>query len=144
MSSPVQISVVIPCLNEEEAVGAVVDQAWEGIRRSGATGEVIVVDNGSTDGSAEVAAEHGPGSSASRDAATAAPTSPGSPMPAGDYVVMADADGRIRLQELGPFVDAARAGRRPRPRLALRRDRSTATRCRGSTGGSAIRSSPGS
>ena len=48
MSSPVQISVVIPCLNEEEAVGAVVDQAWEGIRRSGRDGEVIVVDNDSS------------------------------------------------------------------------------------------------
>ena len=54
-----EISVVIPCLNEEEAVGAVVDQAWEGIERSGRTGEVIVVDNASTDRSAEVAAEHG-------------------------------------------------------------------------------------
>ena len=54
-----EISVVIPCLNEEEAVGAVVDQAWEGIERSGRPGEVIVVDNASTDRSAEVAAEHG-------------------------------------------------------------------------------------
>ena len=54
-----EISVVIPCLNEEEAVGGVVDQALEGIRRSGRTGEVIVVDNASTDRSAEVAAEHG-------------------------------------------------------------------------------------
>src|SRR5437660_1622031 len=59
MSSSVQISVVIPCLNEEEAVGAVVDQAWEGIRRSGRPGEVIVVDNDSTDGSGDVAAKHG-------------------------------------------------------------------------------------
>src|SRR5436190_23417383 len=59
MSSSVQISVVIPCLNEEEAVGPVVDQAWEGINRSGRPGEVIVVDNDSTDRSAEVAVEHG-------------------------------------------------------------------------------------
>ena len=40
---------MIPCLNEEEAVGAVVDQAWEGIQRSGREGEVIVVDNASSD-----------------------------------------------------------------------------------------------
>ena len=53
-----EISVVIPCLNEEDAVGAVVDQAWEGIPL-GPPGEVIVVDNASTDRSAEVAAEHG-------------------------------------------------------------------------------------
>jgi len=51
-----EISVVIPCLDEEEAVGVVVDQAWEGIGRSGRPGEVIVVDNASTDRSAEVAA----------------------------------------------------------------------------------------
>src|SRR5204863_2907390 len=54
-----QISVVIPCLDEEAAVGRVVDQAWEGIERSGRTGEVIVVDNGSTDRSAEAAQAHG-------------------------------------------------------------------------------------
>ena len=53
------ISVVIPCLNEEGAVGDVVDEAWEGIHRSGRSGEVIVVDNASTDRSAEIAAEHG-------------------------------------------------------------------------------------
>ena len=51
-SSP-QISVIIPCLNEEDAVGKVVDQALEGIRRSGRAGEVVVVDNGSTDASAD-------------------------------------------------------------------------------------------
>ncbi|MGH3016800.1 MAG: glycosyltransferase [Gaiellaceae bacterium] len=54
-----QISVVLPCLNEEGAVGAVVDQAWDGIHRSGLSGEVIVVDNGSSDRSVEVAAAHG-------------------------------------------------------------------------------------
>ena len=56
---PPQISVVIPCLDEEAAVGAVVDQAWEGIERSGRSGEVIVVAHGSTDRSAKGAAEHG-------------------------------------------------------------------------------------
>ena len=60
MATPTpQISVVIPCLNEEEAVGRVVEQALDGIRRSGRPGEVIVVDNASTDRSAEVASAHG-------------------------------------------------------------------------------------
>ena len=54
-----QISVVIPCLDEEAAVGKVADAALEGIRRSGRVGEVIVVDNGSTDVSAEIARAHG-------------------------------------------------------------------------------------
>ena len=59
MQSRLEVSVVVPCLDEEAAVGKVVDQAWEGIHRSGRTGEVIVVDNASTDRSADVAAEHG-------------------------------------------------------------------------------------
>jgi len=76
-----EISVVIPCLNEEEAVGAVVDQAWEGIGRSGRPGEVIVVDNASTDRSAEVAASTARPSSVRSGRATAVPTSRGSRTP---------------------------------------------------------------
>jgi glycosyltransferase involved in cell wall biosynthesis len=56
--SPPEISVLIPCLNEEAAVADVVDEAWEGIHSSGRTGQVIVIDNASTDRSAEIAAEH--------------------------------------------------------------------------------------
>ena len=60
MTDSVQgLSIVIPCLNEEQSVGQVVDMALEGISRLGIPGEVIVVDNGSTDRSAAIAAEHG-------------------------------------------------------------------------------------
>ena len=105
-----EISVVIPCLNEEDAVGAVVDQAWEGIRRSGRPGEVIVVDNASTDRSAEVAAEHGaivvreerPGYGSAYLAGLAHAR--------GDFIVMGDADETYPLRELAPFVDRLAAG----------------------------------
>ena len=53
------ISVVIPCLNEEESVGKVVEAALRGIEATNLPGEVIVVDNLSTDRSAEVAAKAG-------------------------------------------------------------------------------------
>ncbi len=49
------ISVVMPCLDEEASVGICVRKAWEGIRRAGLTGEVIVADNGSRDRSVAVA-----------------------------------------------------------------------------------------
>ncbi len=49
------ISVVMPCLNEAESVGICVEKAWEGIRRTGLSGEVIVSDNGSTDNSVAIA-----------------------------------------------------------------------------------------
>jgi hypothetical protein len=105
-----EISVVIPCLDEEDAVGAVVDQAWDGIARSGRSGEVIVVDNASTDRSAEVAAEHGaivvreerPGYGSAYLAGLA--------VAQGDYVVMGDADETYPLRDLAPFVDRLAAG----------------------------------
>ncbi|HEV2414235.1 MAG TPA: glycosyltransferase [Candidatus Dormibacteraeota bacterium] len=49
------ISVVIPCLNESRTVGACVEAALDGIRSAGLSGEVIVADNGSTDGSRKIA-----------------------------------------------------------------------------------------
>jgi glycosyltransferase involved in cell wall biosynthesis len=53
------VSVVIPCLNEEASIGQVVDAALAGIADVGQGGEVIVVDNGSTDRSVEIAQRHG-------------------------------------------------------------------------------------
>ena len=53
------ISIVLPCLNEEATVGACVDEAFRFIRKNDLNGEVIVVDNGSTDASAAVADGHG-------------------------------------------------------------------------------------
>jgi glycosyltransferase involved in cell wall biosynthesis len=105
-----EISVVIPCLNEEEAVGAVIDQAWEGIDASGRPGEVIVVDNASTDRSAEVAAEHGaivvreerPGYGSAYLAGLA--------VARGDYIVMGDADETYPMRNLAPFVERLAAG----------------------------------
>jgi glycosyltransferase involved in cell wall biosynthesis len=57
--APVDVSVVMPCLNESDSVGICVRKALEGIRRSGLTGEVVVSDNGSTDGSPSIAREAG-------------------------------------------------------------------------------------
>jgi glycosyltransferase involved in cell wall biosynthesis len=102
----VRISVVLPCLNEERAVGAVVDAAWRGIESTGEEGEVILVDNGSTDRSAEIAAEHGArvvyeprpgyGSAYLRGLAEAQ----------GEVIVMADADGTYPLEDLRAFARA--------------------------------------
>ena len=105
-----EISVVVPCLNEENAVGTVVDQAWQGIRDSGRRGEVIVVDNASTDRSAEVAAEYGaiivreerPGYGSAYLAGLA--------VARGDYIVMGDADATYPMRELAPFVERLASG----------------------------------
>ena len=55
-SSPeVEVSIVMPCLDEAETVGTCVAKARGFLERNGIAGEVIVADNGSTDGSREIA-----------------------------------------------------------------------------------------
>jgi glycosyltransferase involved in cell wall biosynthesis len=105
-----EISVVIPCLNEEEAVGKVVDQALDGIRRSGRTGEVIVVDNGSTDRSAEVAAEHGAIVVREERPGYGSAYLAGLTHARGSYIVMGDADETYPLRDLAPFVERLATG----------------------------------
>ena len=104
------ISVVIPCLNEEQAVGQVVDKAFEGIRRSGRSGEVIVVDNGSTDSSAEVAAAHGATVVSEPRRGYGSAYLAGLDAARGDYLVMADADDTYPLDELPEFVERLESG----------------------------------
>jgi glycosyltransferase involved in cell wall biosynthesis len=110
MQAEPEISVVIPCLNEEEAVGRVVDQAFDGIRRSGRTGEVIVVDNGSADASADVAAAHGATVLTEPRQGYGSAYLTGLAAARGEYIVMGDADETYPLQELAPFVDRLEAG----------------------------------
>src|SRR5262245_63047840 len=57
--SDVEVSVVMPCLNEARTVGRCVAKAVRSLEELGVRGEVLVADNGSTDGSPAVAREHG-------------------------------------------------------------------------------------
>jgi glycosyltransferase involved in cell wall biosynthesis len=111
MASPVEISVVIPCLDEERAIAEVVAWGWEGIERTGRSGEVIVVDNGSTDRSVELAKNAGArvvheprpgyGSAYLRGLAEAR----------GEYIFMADGDGTYDLRDMKPFLEQLDSGK---------------------------------
>jgi glycosyltransferase involved in cell wall biosynthesis len=105
-----EISVVIPCLNEAAAIGTVVDDAWAGIERSGRTGEVIVVDNASDDGSGETAAAHGATVVLEPRRGYGSAYLAGLDHATGRYLVMADADGTYPLRNLGAFADRLEAG----------------------------------
>src|SRR5437660_6325864 len=56
---PVEVSVVIPCLNEANSLAYCVDKARKAFEAAGLSGEVVVADNGSTDGSIQIAEDHG-------------------------------------------------------------------------------------
>lgn len=106
----VQVSLVLPCLDEEESVGLCVTEAFEALSGAGLTGEVIVVDNGCTDRSAEAAARAG--------ARVVKETRPGygSALLAGiraargEVVVMADADCTYPLDRMPELVAPVLAG----------------------------------
>jgi glycosyltransferase involved in cell wall biosynthesis len=106
----IELSVVIPCLNEGQTIGKRVRQALEVLREAGVAGEVIVADNGSIDGSAEIAeaegawvvrvAEKGYGSALMGGIAAAR----------GGYVLMADADESHDLTHIPQFLAELRTG----------------------------------
>jgi glycosyltransferase involved in cell wall biosynthesis len=101
----VYVSIVMPCLNEEEAVGQCVDIAHQGLRQCGVRGEVVVADNGSSDRSVEIAREHGArvvheprrGYGAALRAAIEAAR--------GEVIIMGDSDGSHDWREIGRFLD---------------------------------------
>ena len=77
------MSIVMPCLNEHETVGVCVREGFRALASGGMVGEVIVADNGSTDGSIEIATSSAPGSFRCRAAGTVTHCSAASKPPAG-------------------------------------------------------------
>jgi glycosyltransferase involved in cell wall biosynthesis len=106
----VNVTVVLPCLNEEAAVGGCVRTALASIARAGWTGEVVVVDNGSTDGSAVAAEAAGARVVGEDRPGYGRALRTGFRRAQGDIVVMADADGTYDLERLEEVVGPVMAG----------------------------------
>ena len=105
-----EVSVIIPCLNEHETVGVCVQKAVEALRQSGLTGEVIVADNGSTDGSVEIAESRGARVVAVRSRGYGHALRDGIQAARGRYVIMGDADDSYDFREVPRFVGELRKG----------------------------------
>ena len=105
-----EVSVLMPCLNEAETLGTCINKAKASLKSLGVNGEVIIADNGSTDGSQEIAKSlgarvvnverRGYGNALMRGIATAH----------GKYVIMGDSDDSYDFTNLGPFMEKLRAG----------------------------------
>lgn len=98
------VSVVIPCLNEEASVAKVVENAWAGITASALRGEVIVVDNGSEDASGERAAEAGARVVLEHRRGYGSAYLAGLQASRGRYCVMADADDTYDISRLDELL----------------------------------------
>lgn len=99
------VSVVLPCLNEEATVGKCVDKALKVMEDRGITGEVIVVDNGCTDASAKIAEEHGARVIYEAERGYGNALKKGFAEASGSIIVMADADDTYDLLEMPKFLD---------------------------------------
>ncbi len=102
-SSPL-VSVVIPCLDEAETIAECVRKAWRGIAASGLAGEVLVVDNGSTDGTPELAARAGARVVHESRRGYGSAYLRGFGEARGRYLVMGDGDGSYDFEDVPRFV----------------------------------------
>jgi glycosyltransferase involved in cell wall biosynthesis len=106
----VELTIVMPCLDEVETIGACIAKAQRWLRETGTEGEVVVADNGSTDGSPDLAkemkarvvhvTERGYGNAVMGGILAAR----------GKYVVVGDADDTYDFGNLTPFLEKLRDG----------------------------------
>jgi cellulose synthase/poly-beta-1,6-N-acetylglucosamine synthase-like glycosyltransferase len=98
------VSIVMPCLNEEATVGVCVEKAMRWLASSGRPGEVVVIDNGSTDRSVELAEAAGARVVHERRRGYGQAYLRGFAEARGDYIVMGDSDDTYDFSDLGPLV----------------------------------------
>jgi glycosyltransferase involved in cell wall biosynthesis len=108
--APVEVSVVIPCLNESANIEQCVRRSQAALDEAGMLGEVVVADNGSEDGSAELAAAAGARVVHEPRRGYGSAYLAGFAAARGEYVVMLDADLTYPFKEIPRFVEELRAG----------------------------------
>jgi len=106
----VEVSIVMPCLNEADTLETCITKAQRALRESGIAGEVIVADNDSTDGSAEIAARLGARVVRVGERGYGYALMGGIAAASGRYVIMGDADDSYDFLEVPGFVEKLRQG----------------------------------
>ena len=105
-----EVSVIIPCLNEEETIGACINKALTSFEVLGLEAEVIVVDNGSQDNSTEIAQKSGAKVIHQQAKGYGNAYLKGFSQAKGKFIIMADGDDTYNLLEIKPFIDKLREG----------------------------------
>jgi glycosyltransferase involved in cell wall biosynthesis len=105
-----ELSIVMPCLDEAQTVGHCVDKAFSFLRLNDIAGEVIVADNGSTDGSQTIAASRGARVVPAAEKGYGKALLAGIEAARGTFVIMGDSDDSYDFSALAGFVDKLRAG----------------------------------
>jgi len=106
----IELTILMPCLDEAETIEACIDEARAFLEGSGIVGEVLIADNGSTDGSQALAEAHGARVVAIEHRGYGNALAGGIAAARGRFVAMGDADGSYNFGDLGPFVEHLRDG----------------------------------
>ena len=109
-ANPIEVSVVIPCLNEANSIAFCIDKALKAFAEAGIRGEVVVGDNGSTDGSIEIAEKHGARVAHATLKGYGHALRAGIEAAQGQFIVMGDADDSYDFTQVPRFVEQWRAG----------------------------------
>jgi glycosyltransferase involved in cell wall biosynthesis len=108
--APLELTVVIPCLNEALTIVGCVREALDALAASGIAGEVVVADNGSSDGSQDLATKAGARVVPVATKGYGNALRGGIAAARGQYILMGDADGSYDFGHLPRFVEQLRAG----------------------------------
>ena len=107
---PIELSIVMPCLNEELTLGACIDEAQSFLDRTGTIGEIVIADNGSTDKSRDISLARGARVVAVPIRGYGAALIAGIRESRGTYVIMGDADMSYEFGQLDLFMEKLRSG----------------------------------
>lgn len=107
-----EISIVLPCLNEEETLDICITKSRNSLIALDPRGLIIVADNGSIDGSRDIAKKHGVILVDVPKRGYGAALLAGIQEAQSDFIIMGDADNSYALDNLQPFVEALRGGGR--------------------------------
>lgn len=110
MSQEIELTILMPCLNEAETLEVCINKAKTFLKNSGVVGEVLIADNGSTDGSVEIAKKCGARVEHVPVKGYGAALIGGCKAAKGKYVIMGDADDSYDFLKLMPFVEKLREG----------------------------------
>jgi len=105
-----ELSVVMPCLNEAETLEICITKALRALDELNISGEVVVADNGSTDGSQAIAARTGARVVSVEARGYGSALMGGINAARGEFIIMGDADDSYDFSSLGPFLEKLRAG----------------------------------
>lgn len=109
-AAPIEVSIVMPCLNEAATLATCIRKAQTAIARDGLAAEIIIADNGSTDASPTIARALGARLVEVTERGYGAALQSGIAAARGRYVVMADADDSYDLTSIGTFIKQLRGG----------------------------------